>query len=115
MPNLFALPSPFPSEEYFQPLTADDGVLIERIISTGQATAPGEWYDQDRDEWVVLLQGQAELSFADGSRLTLNPGDYLLIPAHQQHRVERTSTEPPCIWLAVHGQLRSHPNSSAAS
>lgn len=102
MTNLFTLPLELPLEEQFEPIVSTGNVLIERIISHGQTTPAGEWYDQDRDEWVVLLQGEAELSYADGSRLKLAPGDYVLIPAHQKHRVEFTSTEPPCIWLAIH-------------
>jgi cupin 2 domain-containing protein len=77
-------------------------VLVERIVSTGQSTPSGEWLEQDRDEWVVLLQGRAELSFADGARRSLAPGDHVLIAAGTPHRVERTSAEPACIWLAVH-------------
>jgi cupin 2 domain-containing protein len=78
------------------------GARIERIVSTGQATPPGEWYDQGGDEWVALLSGRATLSFERGGRLELAPGDWLLIPAHARHRVEATSTDPPCVWLAVH-------------
>jgi cupin 2 domain-containing protein len=77
-------------------------VLVERIVSAGQATPPGEWLEQERDEWVALLQGEAELGFADGSGVALGPGDSILIPARTEHRVERTSSHPPCIWLAVH-------------
>jgi cupin 2 domain-containing protein len=54
---------------------------------------------------VILLQGEAELSYADDTRIKLKVGDYLFIPAHTNHRVEYTSVEAPCIWLAVHGQL----------
>ena len=57
------------------------------------------------DEWVILLPGEASLAYADGSKIKLTAGDYLLIPAHQKHRVEYTSSEPPCIWLAVHAHL----------
>ncbi len=56
----------------------------------------------ERGEWVALLQGEAELSFEDGSRTPLEPGDYVLIRPGERHRVERTSSEPPCVWLAVH-------------
>ena len=103
--NLFDLPSPLPQGEVFQPLVPDRGVLIERIVSTGQVTPEGEWYDQERDEWVVLVQGQATLRYEDGRRLELGPGDYVLIRAHERHRVTKTSTDPPCIWLAVHADL----------
>jgi cupin 2 domain-containing protein len=104
--NLFQLPIPLPMAEQFETLAVGHQLWIERIISTGQTTAPGEWYDQDLDEWVILLQGQAELRLGDRC-YPLKPGDYLLIPAHCQHRVEYTSTEPPCIWLAVHGRLQT--------
>lgn len=105
MHNIFDLPNPLPTNEQFDDLIADHGVKIERIISTGQTTPEGEWYDQDRDEWVLLLQGTAELTYETGHRVSLKSGDTLLIPAHQKHRVTYTSTNPPCIWLTVHGNL----------
>jgi cupin 2 domain-containing protein len=105
MPNLFNLPDPLPTQEQFDTLIPDHGVKIERILSTGQITPEGEWYDQDRDEWVILLQGNAKLEYEDGQTLSLKSGDHILIPAHKKHRVVYTSTDPPCIWLAVHGAL----------
>ena len=106
MTNIFDLPLSLPPErELCEFLLSAENILIERIISTGQTTPPGEWYDQDRDEWVILLQGFASLAYADGSTIKLAPGDYLFIPAHQKHRVEYTTSEPPCIWLAVHGNM----------
>jgi cupin 2 domain-containing protein len=77
-------------------------VRIERILSSGHTTPDGEFYDQPNNEWVVLLQGEAELAYDDGSTRRLSAGDHLLIPAHERHRVTHTSTEPPCVWLAVH-------------
>ena len=94
-----------PADELFTDLIPDHGVKIERIVSSGQSTPPGRWYDQPRDEWVALLQGEATLQFDDAPDVTLRPGDHLLIPAHRRHRVARTSASPPCIWLAVHGPL----------
>lgn len=105
MNNIFNLPSSLPDKELFESIVSNDNILIERIISTGQTTPPGEWYDQSKDEWVILLQGEATLSYEDGSQIKLTPGDYLFIPAHFLHRVEYTSTSPPCIWLAVHGDM----------
>jgi len=104
--NLFKLPEMLLKEELFEPLIPDRGVLIERIISSGQSTPEGEWYDQERDEWVVLLQGEAILAYGDGRIRHLFCGDYVFIPAHEKHRVERTSVHPSCIWLAVHGKLK---------
>lgn len=99
--NLFRLPDALPPHELVEALAGADGVLVERIVSTGQATAPGEWLAEERDEWVVLLAGEAVLSFESGA-LRLEPGDYVLIPAGERHRVESTSADPPCVWLAVH-------------
>ncbi|MGI5892462.1 MAG: cupin domain-containing protein, partial [Bacillota bacterium] len=79
---------------------------IERIISCGQISPPGFWYDQDEDEWVLLVQGSARLSLSDGSNICLRAGQHILIPAHQKHRIEYTSSEPPCIWICVFGNLR---------
>ena len=105
MNNIFNLPSSLPNQEIFESIVANDNILIERIISTGQTTPSGEWYDQDKDEWVILLQGEAILDYEDDSRVKLTAGDYIFIPAHQKHRVEYTSSEPPCIWLAIHGNM----------
>jgi cupin 2 domain-containing protein len=105
MTNLFDLPSALPPDEIFEQLLSSQNLLIERIISSGQTTPAGQWYDQDKDEWVMLLQGEAELLYEDGSRIRLKKGDYLLINARQKHRVEYTSVNPPCIWLAIHGNF----------
>lgn len=104
--NVFKVPSMLPDQELFEQLIPDNGVLIERIISTGQVSPKGFWYNQDRDEWVVLLQGEATIMWHDGRQQNLVAGDYTFIPAHEKHRVEKTSNDPPCIWIAVHGKLR---------
>ena len=90
------------TEEVFEDLVRKSGLLIERIISTGQATPEDEWYDQEQDEWVILLQGKSVLEFENKEQLTLGKGDWIFIPAHLRHRVAFTSTNPECIWLAVH-------------
>lgn len=104
--NLLKIADKIGSEEIFEALIPDKGVLIERIISTGQVSPPGFWYEQERDEWVVLLQGEARLAWDNGRTLEMTSGDWIFIPARERHRVEYTSQEPPCIWLAVHGRLR---------
>ena len=105
--NIFDLPDPLPGDEVFNELIASEGVRIERIVSSGQTTPAGEWYDQDRDEWVLLIQGVAVLEYENGEKIRLNAGDHLLIPAHVRHRVDFTSEDPPCIWIAVFGNLAS--------
>jgi len=105
MPNIYELSQEVSQLEKSEQIISGKNIPIERIISTGQTTPTGQWYDQELDEWVILLQGEAELSYTDHTRIKLKAGDYLLIPTHTKHRVEYTSIEPPCIWLAVHGQF----------
>lgn len=105
--NLFESPACPLAEELVELVAGGDGVSIERIVSAGQATPAGHWLDQPRDEWVLLLEGEAELAYDDGSRMRLGPGDHVLIPAGQRHRVEWTRSDPPCIWLAVHANALS--------
>ena len=77
---------------------------LERIVSGGQVSPPGFWFDQPREEWVLVVQGKAEISFQDPAEtICLSAGDWLMIEAHRKHRVEFTSREPLTIWLAVHG------------
>jgi cupin 2 domain-containing protein len=96
------------ADEQVTELVAMEGIRIERIDSTGQASPPGFWYDQARPEWVLLLSGTAGL-LLEGEPATrpLKAGDYLLIPAGQRHRVEWTDAMEPTIWLAIHYGLGS--------
>ena len=88
--------------EFFEKLHESGDILIERIISTGQVTPKDIWLSQNRNEWVVLLQGNAKLEFEGSDCIEINQGDYIYIPVLKKHRVIYTSTTPPCIWLAVH-------------
>lgn len=97
--NLFNLPATACNEEQVEILRQAPGLRIERILSEGQKSPPGFWYDQEEDEWVLLLTGKAVLEWADGTTTKLSAGDCLLIPARTQHRVAMTSS--PAIWLAV--------------
>lgn len=101
--NIYAdVPVQLP-EELFEHVLIREGVEIERIVSRGHVTAPGEWYDQAWDEWVLLLQGQAQLRFQNENKpIDMLPGDYVLIPAHVRHRVEWTATATDTMWLAIH-------------
>ena len=104
--NLFAGTADSPGgEELVEALLVGPGLRIERIVSTGQASPPGFWYDQEQAEWVVLLSGAAELRFADEpAPRRLSAGDWLHIKAHRRHRVEWTDPTQPSVWLAVHCQ-----------
>jgi cupin 2 domain-containing protein len=99
--NLFTdLPSAIP-EELTDVLASSSTVRIERIVSTGHSSPKEFWYDQDEHEWVVVLKGEGELAFENAETVHLKPGDHVLIPAHQRHRVEWTTPEVPTVWLAV--------------
>lgn len=93
-------PSHSEAGERFEDLLTRPGVRIERIVSTGHSTPPGEWMDQAWDEWVLLVAGRAGLTLEGEAPQTLAPGDHLLIPAYRRHRVDWTET--PTVWLAVH-------------
>lgn len=91
------------TEEIFETLLQTDHFKLKRIISMGQATPSGEWYEQDSNEWVMLLSGSAGLLFeGDEEVLVMNPGDYVHIPARQRHRVEWTDTDQKTVCLALH-------------
>lgn len=101
--NLF---NPLPDAsggEVFETLLRQKGLHLERITSLGQAGAEGDWYDQQTDEWVVLLKGGARLRFEDEAQdRVLEPGDYLFIKAHRRHRVTWTAPDIKTVWLALH-------------
>jgi cupin 2 domain-containing protein len=83
-------------------ILAAPALRIERIVSLGQQSPPGFWYDQEEAEWVLLLQGAARLRFADETEArVLSPGDCVHIAAHRHHRVEWTDPATPTVWLAV--------------
>lgn len=100
--NLYQnIPQQLP-DELVDTLLAAGSVKIERIVSRGQHSPPGFWYDQEQPEWVLLVKGEASIRFADQALpVTLKAGDYLHIAAHVRHRVESTSATEDCIWLAV--------------
>jgi cupin 2 domain-containing protein len=94
--------SPLP-DEVVEILLARPNLRIERIVSTGQITPNGNWYDQEDAEWVLLVSGAARLRIeGEAKDRELAAGDWLLLPAHCRHRVTWTQGSPPTVWLAVH-------------
>jgi cupin 2 domain-containing protein len=78
-------------------------VRIERIVSTGHASPPGFWDDQEQGEFVVVLAGRAGLLIeGEAAPRVLRAGDYVHLPAHCRHRVEWTAADTPTVWLAIH-------------
>ena len=91
-------------EEIFSDLVKNKNVRIERIVSTGQTSPKDFWYDQEENEFVLLLDGEAILEFKEDDKVRevkLNKDDYIDIKAHVKHRVKYTDTKKPTIWLAV--------------
>jgi cupin 2 domain-containing protein len=101
--NVFAALSGPGAGERFDVLLERTGLKIERIVSHGQASPPGFWYDQPQGEWVLVVAGAARLRFEDEpAARALAAGDSLDIAAHRRHRVEWTDPAGPTIWIAVH-------------
>ena len=88
--------------ELCQTLMEAHDLRIERIVSHGQASPPGFWYEQDKAEWVTIVSGAARLRFEGEEPIELIAGSFMNIPARRRHRVEWTDPTRPTIWLAVH-------------
>jgi cupin 2 domain-containing protein len=100
--NIYAsIPSDL-GEEVFELLVQTGNVKIERIISQGHSSPQKGWYDQDQNEWVIILKGEAIIAFENGQDIYLKKGDHLEIPAHTRHKVRWTIPKSETIWLAVH-------------
>jgi cupin 2 domain-containing protein len=100
--NLFSTLADAGAAEHVDALLTRPGLRIERIVSHGQASPPGFWYDQPEAEWVLVLAGAARLRFADEAETRiLGPGDWVDIAPHRRHRVEWTDPAVATVWLAV--------------
>lgn len=103
--NLLAALPAASADEDVATLLIRPGLRIERIVSDGQVSPPGFWYDQPEDEWVLVLQGRGSLEYTDGRQVDLGAGDSLLIPAHCRHRV--AASDSRTVWLAIFHDPRS--------
>ena len=102
MKNLLKnIPATLP-EELFETLVQTENIHIERIISKGHTSPEEGWYDQDKNEFVLLLKGAARLEFEDGRVVRMGVGDWLEILAHQKHKVVWTEPEGETVWVGVH-------------
>jgi cupin 2 domain-containing protein len=100
--NLFKNIPPALKGEVIDVLLEGKGIRVERIISMGQSSPPGFWYDQNENEFVILLKGSAGLIFEGSDRIMiLNEGDFINIPAHRRHRVEWTARNKQTVWLGI--------------
>ena len=89
-------------DEVIESLIESKVVKIERIISKGHASPKAGWYEQDQDEWVIILRGSAIIKFENTEPLSINEGGYINIPAGTKHKVLWTDSEIETVWLAVH-------------
>ena len=103
MKNLFADIPENLKNELIEIILHTSSFRMERIVSQGHCSPGGFWYDQNENEWVILLKGSAGLRFDDQEELVvLHPGDYLHIDRYQRHRVEWTDPGQETVWLAVY-------------
>ncbi len=100
MRSIFDISEYTGDSEVLEGILKKENIRIERILSAGQTSPETGWYDQDENEFVILIQGNATIEFEDGIK-ELKTGDYLDIPAHKKHKVTYTSDDPVCIWIAV--------------
>lgn len=100
--NLLTRPGPRADDESFEPLLERPGVRLERIVSWGHVTPAGQWYDQEQEEWVMVLAGAARLHIEGQGEYELGVGDSVFLPAHCRHRVTWTDPDAATIWLALH-------------
>ena len=98
--NIFAQIAEAGEEEQFDLLFKSPNCRIDRIVSSGHSSPKGFWYDQENDEFILLIQGEATLEL-EYRIVTLKTGDYLHIPKKCTHRLDSTSLDPVCVWLCV--------------
>jgi cupin 2 domain-containing protein len=98
--NLFTNLPELSGSEHLLSLFENPSVKIDRIVSQSYSSPPGFWYDQDEDEWVIVVRGKATLEFEGGEFVRMQEGDHVTIPRRVKHRVQQT--DPKTIWLAVH-------------
>lgn len=101
MKNIFSnIPSEIPNE-IFEDIVTTEKLRIERIVSKGQTSPDTGWYDQDENEWLIVLSGYGVIEYINGVKVMLKQGDYLNIEAHELHRVIDTSSDEATVWLAI--------------
>jgi cupin 2 domain-containing protein len=99
--NLFDNLPKAQKDELFEEILSTENIRVERIISDGQKSPAGFWYDQEENEFVVLMQGSAVIEFEDGETVNLKAGDYLYLPAKMKHRINYTDEKIKTVWLAL--------------
>ena len=97
MNNIFDYRVPEIDSENFHTEFENENVKIKTIVSNTLSTP--QIFQQDCDEWVVVLQGCAKIAM-DGVIHKLKKGDTLFIPAYKEHTLLKT--KKVVVWLAVY-------------
>ena len=101
--NIFkAIPKDL-KEELFEQLLCTNDLKIQKIVSKGHTSPKSGWYNQNENEWVMVLKGEAVLSFKNNKKdITLKKGDFINIPAKVKHKVSWTKPNKKTVWLAIY-------------
>ncbi len=100
--NIFAQIPKDLKNEIFEDIIKTDNLKIERIISNGHTSPKSGWYESEQNEWVIVLKGEAVLSFENSDDVKLSAGDYLNIEAYTKHKVSWTQPNTETIWIAIY-------------
>ena len=88
-------------DEFFEDILVSENLQIERIVSYGHTSPKEGWHNQNKNEWVILIDGEAIISFKDSDDIKLKKGDYLNIERNVEHKVSWTKPKSETIWLAI--------------
>jgi len=99
--NIFAEIPDELDNELVQVLQQSDNIKIQRIVSKGQVSPETGWYDQQQNEWVIVIKGEAVIAF-EQTEVAMQAGSYINIPAHTKHKVSWTHPDIETIWLVVY-------------
>jgi cupin 2 domain-containing protein len=95
--KLFDL-SQLPSKgEFVEEILHYKNIAIKKIVSSD--TLETDTFLQEEAEWVMLLEGEAQIMMNDLC-YNLQKGEYLFIPPLTQHTI--TKVKAGTIWLAIH-------------
>ena len=85
------------SGETLTTLLSHKNININHIVSSDNIEAIE--YQQEEDEWLVLLEGEAIL-FINNQEKQLKKGETFFIPSQTPHKVLKT--KDGTAWLTVH-------------
>lgn len=89
-----------PDAEHITTLIETAQLEIQKIVTSGQKSPDDFWYDQECDEFVVVMQGSAVIALED-QQLQLQAGDFLYIKAHERHQILSSDPNKVTVWLAI--------------